>query len=115
MNEKTQGRENRILSLVLSGVCIAASLFHIFIAWDTSISIVQQRWDEQDTESSFLRDNKELLTDTADSLSQQFMAMEDADPAAAISEYMFARYAYDTALKVGNSILSQSLMDYMNL
>ncbi len=43
MNEKTQGRENRILSLVLSGVCIAASLFHIFIAWDTSISIVQQR------------------------------------------------------------------------
>lgn len=83
--------------------------------FEDTISIVQQRWDEQDTESSFLRDNKELLTDTADSLSQQFMAMEDADPAAAISEYMFARYAYDTALKVGNSILSQSLMDYMNL
>ena len=43
------------------------------------------------------------------------MALEDEDPAAAISAYMFARYCYDTALKVGNSILSQSLMDYINL
>ena len=76
---------------------------------------MKQRWDEMDTESGFLRDNSELLTDTADSLSQQFMALEDADPAAAITEYMFARYCYDAALKVGNSVLSQSLMDYMNL
>ena len=56
-----------------------------------------------------------MLTDTVDSLSRQFMALEDADPAAAITEYMFARYCYDAALKVGNSVLSQSLMDYMNL
>ena len=74
-----------------------------------------QRWTELDTETGFLRDNSELLTNTADSLSQQFMALEDEDPAAAISAYMFARYCYDTALKVGNSILSQSLMDYINL
>ncbi len=43
MNEKRPGRENRLLGLLLSGVCVFASLFHIFIAWDTSISIVQQR------------------------------------------------------------------------
>ena len=43
MNEKLQGRGNRLLGMILSGVCIAASLFHIFISWDTSISIVQQR------------------------------------------------------------------------
>lgn len=73
-----------------------------------------QRLTELDTETGFLRDNSLLLTDTADSLSQQFMAMEDVDPAAAISDYMFARYCYDAALKVGNSVLSQSLMDYMN-
>lgn len=73
-----------------------------------------QRYAELDTQTGFLRDNSELLTDTADSLSQQFMALEDVDPAAAISSYMFARYCYDAALKVGNSVLSQSLMDYMN-
>ena len=63
-----------------------------------------------DTQSSFLRDNSELLTTTKDSLKQQYMELEDADPAAAISDFMFARYCYDAALKVGNSILSQSLI-----
>lgn len=73
-----------------------------------------QRLTELDTQTGFLRDNSLLLTDTADSLSQQFLAMEDVDPAAAITDYMYARYCYDAALKIGNSVLSQSLMDYMN-
>lgn len=77
-------------------------------------SAFRERWTEMDTQSGFLRDNSELLTDTADSLKQQYMELEDADPAAAISDFMFARYCYDAALKVGNSVLSQSLMDYMN-
>ena len=50
-----------------------------------------------------------------DTLQEQFLGMEDVNPAAAISDFMYARYCYDTALKVGNSILSQSLMDYMSL
>lgn len=81
---------------------------------DTTSTIIQRRA-ELDTQSGFLRDNSTLLSDTAVSLSQQFMELEDAEPAAAISEYMFARYCYDAALKVGNSVLSQSLMDYMSL
>ena len=92
-----------------------SEFFALAQRFEDQASLVKQRWDEMDTESGFLRDNSELLTDTADSLSQQFMALEDADPAAAITEYMFARYCYDAALKVGNSVLSQSLMDYMNL
>ena len=67
-----------------------------------------------DTQTGFLRDNSELLTDTSYSLQQQYMELEDADPAAAISDFMFARYCFDAALKVGNSVLSQSLMDYMS-
>ena len=51
-------------------------------------SLVKQRWDEMDTESGFLRDNTEMLTDTAESVSLQFMALEDVDPAAAISDYV---------------------------
>lgn len=43
MNEKLEGKGVKTLGLVLSVVCFAAALFHIFIAWDTSISIIQQR------------------------------------------------------------------------
>ena len=82
--------------------------------FEDTASLVKQRWDEMDTESGFLRDNSDFLTDTADSISQQFMELEDVNPAAAITEYMFARYCFDAALKVGNSVLSQSLMDYMS-
>lgn len=77
--------------------------------------IVKQRYTALDTESGFLKDNGELLTKNADTLSEQFLGMEDVNPAGAISDFMYAKYVYDTALKVGNSILSQSLMDYLNL
>lgn len=80
---------------------------------DTKDLLIQRRT-ELDTETGFLRDNTELLTNTAETLNLQITELEDVDPAMAITEYMFARYAYDTALKVGNSILSQSLMDYMS-
>lgn len=83
--------------------------------FEEKCSTFRERWTEMDTQSGFLRDNSELLTSTKDSLQQQYMELEDADPAAAISDFMFARYCYDAALKVGNSVLSQSLMDYMNL
>ena len=83
--------------------------------FEEGCSSFRERWTEMDTQSGFLRDNSELLTSTKDSLQQQYMELEDADPAAAISDFMFARYCYDAALKVGNSVLSQSLMDYMNL
>jgi len=84
--------------------------------YEDATSTFRERWSgELDTQTGFLRDNTELLTETADNLAQQYSELEYADPAAAISNYMFARYAYDTALKVGNSILSQSLMDYLNL
>ncbi len=79
------------------------------------MSTCSQRYVELDAQSGFLRDNAELLTQNMDTLQEQFLGMEDVNPAAAISDFMYARYCYDTALKVGNSILSQSLMDYMSL
>lgn len=85
----------------------------LFQAYESSESNFRERWTEMDTQSGFLRDNSELLEETKDSLQEQYMGLEDADPAAAISDFMFARYCYDAALKVGNSVLSQSLMDYM--
>lgn len=83
-------------------------------AYEDSESKFRERWTEMDTQSGFLKDNSQLLETTSDSLLQQYTELEEADPAAAIFEYMFAKYCYDAALKIGNSVLSQSLMDYMN-
>ena len=85
----------------------------LFQAYESSESNFRERWTEMDTQAGFLQDNSGLLEETKDSLKQQYMALEDADPAAAISDFMFARYCYDASLKVGNTVLSQSLMDYM--
>lgn len=43
MNEKQSSKNNKILDVILAIVCLAAAIFHIFIAWNTSISIIQQR------------------------------------------------------------------------
>lgn len=37
------GKWKKALSLLLSVCCVVVSAFHIFVAWDTSISVVQQR------------------------------------------------------------------------
>ncbi len=91
-----------------------AEFYALAEQYEETASLVKQRYTELDTTSSFLKDNVELLEDNANNLQDQFLGIEDVDPAAAISDFMFARYAYDTALKIGNSLLSQSLMDYMS-
>ena len=61
-----------------------------------------------------LKNNGELLEDTAYNLMEQISGVEDVDMAEAITSFIWAQYCYNAALKVGNSILSQSLMDYLN-
>ena len=46
-------------------------------------------------------------------LQEQYSAIEDVNMADAISSFLWAEYCYNAALKVGNSILSQTLMDYL--
>lgn len=43
MNDKLQSKSAKALDIILSVVCFVVALFHVFIAWDTSISLVQQR------------------------------------------------------------------------
>lgn len=43
MSDTQKSKGAAAANILLSAVCVIASLFHIFIAWDTSISIVQQR------------------------------------------------------------------------
>lgn len=69
---------------------------------------------ELDTRKHFLDSNQAQLEGNGYTLQEQFMGLEDVDMADSISAFIWAKYCYDSSLKVGNSILSQSLMDYLN-
>lgn len=69
---------------------------------------------ELDGRADFLNTNALRLKSYAYTLDEQRLEIEQVDMADAITEFSWAQYCYNSALKVGNSILSQSLMDYMN-
>lgn len=83
-------------------------------AFEESSFRVKDRYTELTTQAQFLKNNQQQLKDNAYTINEQIQGIDYVDEAAAISDFIYARYCYDTALKVGNSILSQSLMDYMN-
>lgn len=66
-----------------------------------------------DARSTKLKNNLDLLEDNKYTLVEQYAEIEDVDDAEAISAFLWATYSYNAALRVGNSVLSQSLMDYM--
>ena len=78
-----------------------------------SIDHVQQQHVEISSRSSYVKLNMNQLEDTQYTLGEQIDEIEQMNPARAISEMMWAQYAYQAALRVGNDILSQSLFDYM--
>lgn len=82
--------------------------------FDYAASELSDRHVELDTRTSFLKDNQELLENNKYNLNEQISELEDVDLADAITAYSWAQYCYNTSLKVGNSILSESLMDYLN-
>lgn len=68
---------------------------------------------DMDADAKALKNNNDLLTDKADTMKEQIHDLEDMDEAEAISSFLWAQYSYNAALKMGNSVLSESLMDYM--
>lgn len=64
-------------------------------------------------DTRYLQTNLTQLTAQRDNLNNQILAIEQVDPADAITEYMYARYAYNAALSVGSTILTNSLLDYL--
>lgn len=61
-----------------------------------------------------LQNNEKLLEDNFYNLQEQYAAIEDVDMVDSITSFIWAQYCYNAALKVGNSVLSESLMDYLN-
>ena len=63
--------------------------------------------------TKFLEHTETRLKDSELNLNQKIADVENVDLAEAITEFSWAEYAYNAALKVGNSILSQSFIDFM--
>lgn len=61
-----------------------------------------------------LENNAKLLENNHDTLQLQYSELEDVDMADAITSFLWASYCYNAALKMGNSVLSESLMDYLS-
>lgn len=68
---------------------------------------------ELGTKSNYLDNTLTRLETNKTILNEKINAVESIDMADAITNYSWSQYAYNAALKVGNSILSQSFIDYM--
>ena len=67
-----------------------------------------------DTQAEYLRRNRDQLEDEQYTLNEQINDLERLELGEAITEMSWVQYSYNAALKIGNNILSQSLLDYMN-
>jgi flagellar hook-associated protein 3 FlgL len=81
---------------------------------ETASSELKSNYVQLDAKASFLKSNNEQLEMNCDTLNEQFLDIEQCDLADAITSFSWAQYCYNAALKVGNQILSQSLIDYMD-
>ncbi len=65
------------------------------------------------TMSNFLQTTESRLIDGRLNLNEKIVSIENVDMEGAISNYEWAKYAYNAALKVGTSILQPSFIDFM--
>ena len=88
--------------------------FHKLVQkFEKAVSNYQTEFVNLDASTSKLKNQQELLVDNFDTLQEQYSDIEDVDMVDAITSFIWAEYCYNAALKVGNSILSESLMDFL--
>lgn len=66
------------------------------------------------TKCAFLENTEDQLTEASQILNEQISDLDFCDPAEAITNLMWAQYAYNATLKVGNTLLSNSFIDFMS-
>ena len=66
------------------------------------------------TKTQFLETTKDRLEDNKINLTTELDQLVNVDYADAISDFSWAQYAYNAALKVGTNILSPSFIDFMS-
>ena len=79
-----------------------------------AIRYSQDQHTQLSADAKYLKTNLNQLETVQDELNQQIVDTEDLDMAEAITNMTWAQYCYNAALRIGNNILSQSLIDYMS-
>ena len=87
---------------------------NLVLKFEDASSNFKTEYTNMDAGTTKLKNNYALLEDNFDNLVEQYSSLEDVDMADAITSFIWAQYCYNAALKVGNSILSESLMDYLS-
>ena len=75
---------------------------------------ITENWVDLDAQSKFLLTNKERLETQKTNINEEILEVEQVDLAEAIMQFSWEQYCYNAALKIGNQLLTQSLIDYMN-
>lgn len=75
---------------------------------------ITEKYVELSADSQFLQTNSSMLATQKTDLNTQILDVEQIDLADAITQMSWNQYCYNAALKIGNQLLSQSLIDYMN-
>lgn len=88
--------------------------FNLVQKFEDASAEFKTEFTNMDATTTKLENNEKLLEDNFYNLKEQYSAIEDVDMVDAISSFLWAQYSYNAALKMGNSVLSQSLMDYLN-
>ena len=89
--------------------------FHNLVQkFEIAATSFKTEYTNMDATTTKLKNNEQLLEDNFYNLKEQYSEIEDVDMVDAISSFLWAQYSYNAALKMGNSVLSQSLMDYLN-
>ena len=73
-----------------------------------------EKWVELDAQSVYLKTSESRLTTQKSDLNLQVLDLEQVDLAEALTNLSWQQYCYNSALKIGNQLLSQSLIDYMS-
>lgn len=79
-----------------------------------ALNNTSEHWVELDAQSVYLQSNQALLETQQTDLNIQILDVEQVDLAEAITTFSWEQYCYNAALKIGNQLLSQSLIDYMS-
>ena len=91
-----------------------AKAFRLLDKLKASREYFTEKWDELDARAVFLKTNQERLETLMTDTNVQILDVSQVDLADAITTFSWQQYCYNAALKVGNQLLSQSLIDYMN-
>lgn len=83
-------------------------------AFDDSRGVLMDNLTTIGTRTNFLTTTKSRLEDQQLNLTEQYDNVVNVDMAEAITEFSWAQYAYNAALKIGTNILTPSFIDFMS-